>query len=989
MVLGDDIGQAPDIFTRTEVLNDSPASGGLWAEFDDGTTVEVGANSPLLLTTSNTAWIVDTKSVQVFVVSLRDGQPSGARSHLFSLEPGDLVFSADAGADTTDAAMLLAGVPGSRVRQLPEGCLDDLLANPETAVEAAARLHQWVDKASVAVRPTLPPQKYERLQPGTESILSSGDDARPSGELVWVRCREGRATLWSREQVGLPTDGTWFPLSGESWVTATEPTMVMVASTSAVIADEGFWPALQAFNHAVLRSAQLTAESAAVGETERLRRKAESDDRALDQAFAALINEFTPTQHLPIMDGGEQNALLTAARIVGEATGIAIHPPPKSTAQQHGDRLLAIASASRIRTRKVALRGRWWQAESAPTLAYLAVGDAPMALVPTGRQGYLLVDPRDGSRTVVTPQIAETLAPFGHVFYRPLPDDRLGVRDLLHFAMHRSGVDLGMVLLIGMIGGGLSLLTPIATGMLFDEVIPSAQRSQVLIITLALVASAISSALFQLTRSLVLLRIETRMGSATQAAVWDRLLNLSVPFFHRFSAGDLQLRVMGIDAIRQIMGGAVISSVLAAIFSLFSFVLLFYYSVTLALVATLLVALIIGVTFLLSFLQLRYQRQIMTYHGRLNGMLVQFITGISKIRLAAAENRAFLVWSKAFARQTEVTSKVRMLSVHLAAVQSVTPVLTTMAIFATIVYGSASLSTGSFLAFSSAFGQFLAAMLSLTAVFVSILQIVPIFERAQPILDAEPEVGTAKADPGVITGDVEINHVSFRYRPDGPLVLDDVSIRITPGEFVAFVGPSGSGKSTIMRLLMGFEAPSSGTIYYDRQNLSDLDVRSIRRQVGVVLQHSQLMPGDIQGNILGNSGYTVADAWNAAQMAGIDEDIKNMPMGMFTAVSEGISTLSGGQRQRLMIARALVSKPRVIFFDEATSALDNHTQAMVSRSLESLQATRIVIAHRLSTIRKADHIYVIRAGRVVQSGTYDELIVSDGPFLELAKRQLV
>ncbi len=804
-------------------------------------------------------------------------------------------------------------------------------------------------------------------------------------------CDAGKAapSLWGREQVGLPTDGAWFPLSGESWVTATEPTSVMVASTSAVIADGGLWPALEAFNRAVLRSARLTVESDAVLETERLQRKAESDHRALDQAFAALVNEFTPTQHLPMMDGGEQDALLTAAKIVGEATGIAIRPPPKSMAQQHGDRLRAIASASRIRTRKVALRGQWWQAESVPTLAYLVAGDAPIALVPTGRQGYLLVDPRDGSRTVVTPQIAETLAPFGHVFYRPLPEDRLGVRDLLHFAMHRSGVDLGMVLLIGMIGGALSLLTPIATGMLFDEVIPSAQRSQVLIITLALVASAISSALFQLTRSLVLLRIETRMGSATQAAVWDRLLNLSVPFFHQFSAGDLQLRVMGIDAIRQIMGGAVISSVLAAVFSLFSFVLLFYYSVKLALVATLLVALIIGVTFSLSFLQLRYQRQIMTYHGRLNGMLVQFITGISKIRVAAAENRAFLVWSKAFARQTEVTSKVRMLSVHLAAVQSITPVLTTMAIFATIVYGSSSLSTGSFLAFTSAFGQFLAAMLSLTAVFVSILQIVPIFERAQPILDAEPEVGTAKADPGIITGDVEINHVSFRYRPDGPLVLDDVSIRITPGEFVAFVGPSGSGKSTIMRLLMGFEAPSSGTIYYDRQDLSDLDVRSIRRQVGVVLQHSQLMPGDIQANILGNSGYTVADAWNAAQMAGIDEDIKNMPMGMFTAVSEGISTLSGGQRQRLMIARALVSKPRVVFFDEATSALDNHTQAMVSRSLEALQATRIVIAHRLSTIRKADHIYVIRAGRVVQSGTYDELIASDGPFLELAKRQLV
>jgi len=313
-----------------------------------------------------------------------------------------------------------------------------------------------------------------------------------------------------------------------------------------------------------------------------------------------------------------------------------------------------------------------------------------------------------------------------------------------------------------------------------------------------------------------------------------------------------------------------------------------------------------------------------------------------------------------------------------------------MAIFATIVYGSSSLSTGGFLAFSSAFGQFLAAMLSLTAVFVSILQIVPIFQRAQPILDAEPEVGTAKADPGIITGDVEINHVSFRYRPDGPLILDDLSIHINPGEFVAFVGPSGSGKSTIMRLLMGFEAPSSGTIYYDdRQDLSDLDVRSIRRQVGVVLRHSQLMPGDIQANILGNSGYTVTDAWDAARMAGIDEDIKSMPMGHvhcglgrhLDAFRRATPTPDDRPRPRLETACRLLRRS-----DERTG--QPHTQAMVSRSLEALQATRIVIAHRLSTIRMADHIYVIRAGRIVQHGTYDELIANDGPFLELAKRQL-
>jgi ATP-binding cassette subfamily C protein len=296
--------------------------------------------------------------------------------------------------------------------------------------------------------------------------------------------------------------------------------------------------------------------------------------------------------------------------------------------------------------------------------------------------------------------------------------------------------------------------------------------------------------------------------------------------------------------------------------------------------------------------------------------------------------------------------------------------------------------TGEFLAFLAAFTQFLTATLLMSSSVVSVLNIVPLYERAQPIFHTLPEVSAAKSTPGDLRGDIEISHVTFRYKPNTPPILRDISVSVQTGRFVAFVGPSGSGKSTLFRLLLGFETPESGAIYYDGQDLAGLDIQEVRRQMGVVLQNGRLVNADIFTNIVGSAPLTMEDAWEAVRLAGMEPDIRQMPMGMHTVIGEGGGSLSGGQRQRLMIARAIVGKPRVILFDEATSALDNETQSCVSRSLEKLQATRIVIAHRLSTVMNADCIYVMDKGVVVQSGTFTELMAQGGLFHELAKRQL-
>ena len=492
-----------------------------------------------------------------------------------------------------------------------------------------------------------------------------------------------------------------------------------------------------------------------------------------------------------------------------------------------------------------------------------------------------------------------------------------------------------------------------------------------------------------MTRGIASLRLEGKLGVSIQAAIWDRLLSLPAPFFRDYTAGDLTERAMGIDAVRQVLSGTTVLTILASVFSIFNFGLLFVYDPRLAWVATGLVVVSIGAAGLVSYLQMRHQRRLTEMEGHITGLILEFITGISKLRVAGAEGRAFGFWAREYSAQRKLAYKTRSLANSLIVFNATYPILTSMVIFATLMaLGSATLSTGKFLAFNAAFSQFLFAGLQMTAAVVSVLSVVPMIERVRPILQTLPEVDQVKSDPGELTGEIQINHVNFRYKAGGPLVLRDVSLNIGAGEFVALVGPTGSGKSTLLRLLLGFDAPESGAIYYDGQDLHGLDIRAVRRQLGVVLQNGKLMPGDILTNIVGTSTLTIEDAWEAARMAGLDKEIEQMPMGMHTVIGEGGSTLSGGQRQRLLIARAVVTKPRILFFDEATSALDNATQAAVGASLERLQATRVVIAHRLSTIVKADRIFVLDAGRLVQSGTYAELMNQPGLFADLVKRQL-
>ncbi|MFJ2302021.1 NHLP bacteriocin export ABC transporter permease/ATPase subunit [Streptomyces sp. NPDC087787] len=685
----------------------------------------------------------------------------------------------------------------------------------------------------------------------------------------------------------------------------------------------------------------------------------------------------------------DADAGYAACELVARAAGITLASPPRAgTESDRLDPVERVALASRVRTRTVRLQGRWWREDIGPLVGHRALSGAPVALL-WRRGGYVAVHPATGRENPVEKANAEEFEPRAVMFYRPLPDRPLGPFGLLRFSLRGTGGDLLNLLSAGLVTVVLGALVPIATGKVLGEYVPRAEQGLITQMCLAVIISSVVAAAFMLLQNLTVLRLEGRIEATLQSAVWDRLLRLPAKFFTERSTGELASAAMGVGAIRRLLAGVgpvVVQSVTVGAMNLG---LLFWYSASMAL-AALGVLVVIGAVFLgLGLWQARWQRHLVVLTNKLNNQAFQTLRGLPKLRVAAAENYAYAAWASRFARGRELQQKVgriKNLTTVLGAVYL--PVCTLLMFMLLAGPARGSMSAAAFLAFNTSVTMLLTSVTQLTGAFVSAVAALPLLEEIRPVLDASPEVRTASTRPGPLSGAIEARRLSFRYTDDGPLVLDDVSFEVRPGEFVAIVGPSGCGKSTLLRLLIGFDRPLSGSVLYDGQDLAALDQSAVRRQCGVVLQHAQPFTGSILDVIRGTEPCTAEEAMAAAELAGLARDIERMPMGLHTIVS-GTGAVSGGQRQRLMIAQALVRRPRILFFDEATSALDNDTQRTVIESTRKLDATRVVIAHRLSTVLDADRVVVMEDGRVVQQGPPAELLADTGGRLhELVRRQL-
>ncbi|MEU6549450.1 NHLP bacteriocin export ABC transporter permease/ATPase subunit [Streptomyces sp. NPDC046915] len=704
-----------------------------------------------------------------------------------------------------------------------------------------------------------------------------------------------------------------------------------------------------------------------------------------DRTLLASIGRPSAKRTTP----ADADAGYAACKLVAQAAGITLAEPAQSgTGGDRLDPVDQVALASRVRTRAVRLDGRWWRENVGPLVGHRALSGAPVALL-WRRGGYVAVHPATGRETPVEKANAEEFEPRAVMFYRPLPERRLGPLGLLRFSMRGTRGDLLNLLLAGLVTVAIGALVPIATGKVLGEYVPKAQQGLIVQVCLAVMISSVVAAAFMLLENLTILRLEGRIEATLQPAVWDRLLRLPTKFFTRRSTGELASAAMGISAIRRLLAGVgpvVAQSVTVGVMNLG---LLFWYSVPMAMAAIGMLV-VIGAVFLgLGLWQVRWQRRLVVLGNKLNNQAFQTLRGLPKLRVAAAENYAYAAWAGEFARSRELQQKVGRIKNLTTVLGSVyLPVCTLLMFMLLAGPARGAMSAAAFLTFNTSVTMLLTSVTQLTGAFVSAVAALPLFEEIRPVLEASPEVRAASTRPGPLSGAVEARRLSFRYADDGPLVLDDVSFEVRPGEFVAVVGPSGCGKSTLLRLLIGFDRPVSGSVLYDGQDLAALDQSAVRRQCGVVLQHAQPFTGSILDVICGTEPYTPEEAMAAAELAGLAEDIQRMPMGLHTIVS-GSGAVSGGQRQRLMIAQALIRRPRILFFDEATSALDNDTQRTVIDSTRKLNATRIVIAHRLSTVLDADRVIVMEDGKVIQQGPPAELLADTGGRLhELVRRQL-
>jgi ATP-binding cassette subfamily C protein len=685
----------------------------------------------------------------------------------------------------------------------------------------------------------------------------------------------------------------------------------------------------------------------------------------------------------------DADATYAACKLVAQAAGISLtEPTQKGTGGDRLDPVEQVALASRVRTRSVRLDGRWWRDDVGPLVGHRALSGAPVALL-WRRGGYVAVHPSTGRETPIEKANADEFEPRAVMFYRPLPERRLSPLRLLRFCMRGTRRDLIGLLLSGLVTVAIGALVPIATGKVLGEFVPKAQTDLIVQVCLAVMLSSVVAAAFMLMQNLTILRLEGRIEATLQPAVWDRLLRLPTRFFTERSTGELASAAMGISAIRRLLAGVGPTVAQSVTVGAMNLGLLLWFSVPMAMAAIGMLVVVAAVFLGLGLWQVRWQRRLVVLSNKLNNQAFQTLRGLPKLRVAAAENYAYAAWASQFARSRELQQKVGRIKNLTSVLGAVYLPLCTLLMFM-LLAGPArgSMSAAAFLTFNTSVTMVLTSVTQLTNAFVSAVAALPMYEEIKPVLDATPEVRTASTRPGPLSGAIEARRLSFRYSDDGPLVLDDVSFEVRPGEFVAVVGPSGCGKSTLLRLLIGFDRPVSGSVLYDGQDLAALDQSAVRRQCGVVLQHAQPFTGSILDVICGTEPYTPEEAMAAAEMAGLAEDIKRMPMGLHTIVS-GSGAVSGGQRQRLMIAQALIRRPRILFFDEATSALDNETQRTVIESTKALNATRIVIAHRLSTVLDADRVVVMEDGKVVQQGPPAQLLADTGGRLhELVRRQM-
>ena len=959
-----------------------------------GRRTETGAHSPFVLDDRDQAYYVEHGHLEIFVTRVQAGQTVGRRHFVARVVEGEMAFGISL-FTTGEHSFGLLAVP-SQSTVIVQGARAGVAAT-DFDIHAVNWIDEWVSHLSEFLARERAQRQQAWLLEADPNIPYRAGSALSAQhrDIIWVSSDQPLRFLGRKELISMPGQPL-LPLTERTWCELDADAQVSACYTPEALAGKRLWDGFDRFNTLVLEYSAMMEQEAVAGLRQQRQRIFQAKQRSIAAAmlgFGKLLGHAGNSDQLA---DKEETPLQLATKLVAEHCGASLEIPEHVSGESAGEIINILARRNGIKTRDLVLTPDWWRRDGPSFIGFKTGVDntsRPLAILSDWRGRYRALDPETGGG-VLNAATAKDIALHGVALYTPLPKRVEDKGALFRYAMQQRGDDLRLLIGAGILGGLLALMIPILTGQILANFIPRAEIALWVAALCALLLVAVGCALFEIVRALSLLRLEGRVDERLQSAIWSRLVSLPAPFFRNYTAGDLADRANGISELRQMLTGAVTQAALSGVFSIFSLALLFYYSWTLTLTVCALLLLLAGAIWFFSLGQLRHYREVFRTHGALYGFVFQMISGLAKLRVAHAENYALTHWAERYARQKQEN----LAALYWAAGQFVTgSVFTPLALILVLAFVHYQLLGGveqpgfdlaDFLSFNAAFAQLTVAVIGLTNAATTFVSALPLFERVQPILAAEPELSSEGVDPGILKGELEFANVSFRYAEDAPVVIDNMSFRINQGDYVAFVGSSGCGKSTIYRLLLGFEQPASGTVFLDGHDLASLNLTEVRRNMGVVLQNGRIMAGSIFENIAGMSPLTLNDAWAALRAAALEDDIRAMPMDIRTIVPEDGAGFSVGQKQRLLIARALARKPRILLFDEATSALDNRSQATVQAALKKLNVTRIVIAHRLSSVRDVEKIYVVQHGSIVESGDYEQLMAQDGVFAALSRRQL-